>query len=142
MGTNGFTYTQRNGLTTATDEIEFNCFEFDSPNNEVLVAITKVSLQDHLTEDNVADHLKLDALLISNKTYLDKTWGKEKVYDSNYKRSSCKLPLNKGGHYSLRRLFVGFANAALIALKLTVASAMITVTAAEMPKTHHWSGVR
>ena len=86
MGTNGFTYTQRNSFTTETEIVEFNCFEFDSPNNEVLVTITKAALQDHLTEANVADHLKLDALIITNKAYLDKTWGKEKVYDPNYKK--------------------------------------------------------
>ena len=86
MGTNGFTYTERDKLTTETEVIEFNCFEFDSPNNEVLVTITKAALQDHLTEDNIADHLKLDAVIISNKAYLDKTWGTQKVYDPNYKK--------------------------------------------------------
>jgi hypothetical protein len=86
MGTNGFTYTERNKLTTETEVIQFNCFEFDSPNNEVLVTITKAALQDHLTEDNIADHLKLDAVIISNKAYLDKTWGTEKIYDTNYKK--------------------------------------------------------
>ena len=86
MGTNGFTYTERNKLTTETEVIQFNCFEFDSPNNEVLVMITKAGLQDHLTEDNIADHLMLDALIITNKAYLDKTWGTDKVYDPNYKK--------------------------------------------------------
>jgi hypothetical protein len=86
MGTNGFTYTERDKLTTETEVTEFNCFEFDSPNNEVLVTITKAALQDHLTEDNIADHLKLDAVIISNKAYLDKTWGTQKVYDPNYKK--------------------------------------------------------
>src|SRR6266542_6174143 len=43
FSTNGFTYKSRGAFTTETDLIEFNCFEFDSKNNEVLVVITKVS---------------------------------------------------------------------------------------------------
>ena len=86
FGTNGFTYKNRQAFTTETDIIEFNCFEFDSPNNEVLVAITKVSLKANPTEKNVAEKLKLDALIITTKDYLDKTWGEEKLFDPHYKK--------------------------------------------------------
>lgn len=86
FGTNGFTYKKRLAFTTETDLIEFNCFEFDSPNSEVLVAITKVSLKANPTEKNVGDKLKLDALIITTKDYLDKTWGVEKLFDPNYKK--------------------------------------------------------
>jgi hypothetical protein len=84
--TNGFTYKQRGTFTTDKYLITFNCFEFDSPNNEIFVTITKVSLTANVTEDNVADNLKLDAIIIANKSYLDKEWGKEKVYDKNYRK--------------------------------------------------------
>ena len=84
--TNGFTYKNRGPFTTKTDLIEFNCFEFDSPNNEILVLITKVSLKADVTEKNVADKLKLDAMIIADKGYLDRTWGKEKILDPNYKK--------------------------------------------------------
>jgi len=85
-GTNGFSYKSRGPFATETDLIEFNCFEFDSPNNEILVTITKISLKANVTEQNVADSLKLDALIIASKAYLDKTWGEEKLFDKNYKK--------------------------------------------------------
>jgi len=86
FGTNGFTYKSRGAFTTETDLIEFNCFEFDSPGNEVLVIITKVALNASVTEKNVAEQLKLDAIIIADKNYLDNTWGKEKVFDKTYKK--------------------------------------------------------
>lgn len=86
FGTNGFTYKNRQAFKTETDLIEFNCFEFESPNNEVLVTITKVSLKSNPTEKDVADKLKLDALIITTKDYLDKAWGEEKLFDPNYKK--------------------------------------------------------
>ncbi len=86
FNTNGFTYKNRMGITTNTHVIEFNCFEFNSPNNEILVTITKASLKENLTEANVASKLKLDALIIADKNYLDKMWGQEKLFDTNYKK--------------------------------------------------------
>ena len=84
--TNGFTYKSRSAFTTNTDLIMFNCFEFDSPNNEILVTITKVALNENLTAENLASKCKLDALIIADKSYLDKTWGNGKVLDRNYKK--------------------------------------------------------
>ena len=86
FSTNGFTYKSRGSFTTETDLITFNCFEFDSKNNEVLVTITKVSLKENVTEENVASKLKLDALIIADKSYLDEIWKKDKVYDPNFKK--------------------------------------------------------
>jgi hypothetical protein len=86
FGTNGFAFKNRVPFTTETDLIEFNCFEFDSPNNEILVTVTKVSLKENATEENVADKLKLEALIISNKEYLNNIWGREKIFDPNYKK--------------------------------------------------------
>ncbi|WP_284653433.1 hypothetical protein [Flavobacterium terrisoli] len=81
FGSNGFTYRARGSFTTKTDVITFNCYELDSPNNEILVVITKASLKDNLNEDNIAEKLKLDAIIIANTNYLDEIWDKEKVYD-------------------------------------------------------------
>ncbi len=87
FGTNGFVHTNAGSMQTETHLMMLNCFEFDSPNNEVLVTITKVALDTKgLTEENVAEHLKLDALIIADKAYLDKIWGEEKQYDANYKK--------------------------------------------------------
>lgn len=86
FGTNGFTYESRPAFTTTSDLIEFNCFEFDSPNHEILVVITKVPLSAKVTEENVADHLKLDAIIIADQSYCDRQWGKQKLFDKNYKK--------------------------------------------------------
>lgn len=84
--TNGFTYKNQSVIKTETHLIMFNCFEFDSKSNEVLVTITKLSLDQEVTVEKVATSLKLDALIIAEKSYLDKLWGKEKAYDTNYKK--------------------------------------------------------
>jgi len=86
FSTNGFTYKSINMFTTETHLIAFNCFEFDSKNNEILVTITKISLNEDVTEENVSSKLKLDALIIADKLYLDKLWGKDKLFDPNYKK--------------------------------------------------------
>lgn len=86
FGTNGFTYKSRGPFTTDKYLIEFNCFEFDSPNDEILITITKMLLTANVTENSVADSLKLDAIIIAKKSYLDGEWGKEKLYDRNYKK--------------------------------------------------------
>jgi hypothetical protein len=86
MGTNGFTYKDRQAFTTDKDLIEFNCFQFNSPRNEILVTVTKVALTTNVTETTVADYLKLDAIIIADPGYCDKLWGKEKVYDKNFRK--------------------------------------------------------
>lgn len=86
FGTNGFTYPGRNDLITDTDIIEFNCFDLDSPNKEVIVMITKAHLKENLSEANLADHLKLEAIVLANKKYLNEIWGNKKVFDPNYKK--------------------------------------------------------
>jgi hypothetical protein len=45
-----------------------------------------LSLKANSTEDNVSDNLKLDAIIITSKNYLDKTWGEEKLFDPSYKK--------------------------------------------------------
>lgn len=84
--TNGFAHKNRMVLTTEDDLIEFSCFEFDSPNNEVLVTITVASLKENLTEENIHEKLKLDAIILADKGYLDKIWGEEKVFSEDYKK--------------------------------------------------------
>lgn len=77
--TNGFSH--KNKMVHMTDDsiIDFSCFEFDSPNGEVLVVITVAPLTEDLTVENVHENLKLEAVIISNKEYLNKIWGEEKV---------------------------------------------------------------
>ncbi len=86
--TNGFTYSNR--LYSSTDKhlVTFNCYEFDSDKNEVIVFITGVPIKDRdkVTEINISERLKLIAIIIADKSYLDQIWGEEKVFDKNYKK--------------------------------------------------------
>jgi len=86
-GTNGFSYVNRSIYTTETDLITFNCFEFDSKKNEVLVVVTGVSMDDEdVNVDNVSQKMKLLAVIIADKAYLDKIWGEEKVFSGDNKK--------------------------------------------------------
>ncbi|MDP4221010.1 MAG: hypothetical protein Q8916_01050 [Bacteroidota bacterium] len=87
LGTNGFTHVEHAGFTSDKEAIEFNCFEFDSPNHEIFATVTTVPLGANVSEENVADSLKLAAVIIADKDYLDKIWGEKKVFDEgNYKK--------------------------------------------------------
>jgi hypothetical protein len=88
FGTNGYTYKSNAAFTTNTHLVMFNCFELDSENEEILVTITKIALNEEVTESNVASKLTLDALILADKSYLDKIWGKEKTYDAKGKKVS------------------------------------------------------
>lgn len=86
-GTNGFSYVNRSISTSETDLISFDCFEFDSKKNEVLVVITGVSMADeNVNVDNFSKKMKLLAIVIADKAYLDKIWGEEKIFSANYKK--------------------------------------------------------
>jgi hypothetical protein len=89
FGTNGYTYKSNAVFTTNTHLVMFNCFELESENEEILVTITKIALNEGVTEENVARKLTLDAIILADKNYLDKIWGKEKTYDT--KRKKVKL---------------------------------------------------
>jgi hypothetical protein len=86
FGSNGFFYNNQYGNKTGTELMMFNCFEFNSSNNEVLVIITKIALKNKATEDNIGDKLKLDAIIIADKNYLDEIWGNDKEFEPDYKK--------------------------------------------------------
>lgn len=86
FGTNGFVHKNVMGTTTETDIVMLNCFELDSPNNEVIVVVTKARANLQTAQEHVADSLKLDAITIADKDYLDEIWGKDKSYDPSYKK--------------------------------------------------------
>lgn len=86
FGTNGFIHKNASYIQTDTHLIMFNCFALDSANNEVLVTITKISMDSKPTEETIAENLKLEALIIADSKYLDRIWGEEKTFDTNYKK--------------------------------------------------------
>jgi len=83
---NGFSH--KNRMIQMTDDaiIDFSCFEFDSQKGEVLVVITVAPLTKDLTAGNIHENLKLEAVVIADKEYLNKIWGEEKVYSDDYKK--------------------------------------------------------
>ncbi len=84
--TNGFGYKTRMVRMTDDALIDFSCFEFDSPSSVVLVLITTVSLKEELTKENIHEKLKLEAVILADKGYLDRIWGEGKVYSDGYKK--------------------------------------------------------
>lgn len=88
IGTNGFTYSKRLFSSTGTHLVTFNCFEFDTDKNEILVAVTgiRIAEKDQVNESNISEKLKLLAIIIADKKYLDKIWGEEKAFDENYRK--------------------------------------------------------
>lgn len=86
FGNNGFSYQNQMAIQQEKHVILFNCYEFDSPNNEVLAVITKVAVSDDVTNENLAERAKLDAIIIADKDYLDAIWSGDKIYDPNYRK--------------------------------------------------------
>lgn len=88
FGTNGFTYSNRLYSATDTHLVTFNCYEINSDKNEVMVFVTGIPIRDKdsVNENNISEKLKLIALIIADKKYLNKIWGEEKVFDEGYKK--------------------------------------------------------
>ena len=86
FGSNGFAFESGAFSQTETHLILFNCYEFDSAGEEILVVITKVPLDADVNEENLARTAKLEALIIASKSYLDENWGATKTYDPNNKK--------------------------------------------------------
>jgi hypothetical protein len=86
LGTIGFTYSANAYLKSEINLTTINCFEFESPENVVLVAVTKAPIKSITNKDAVADFLKLDAVILADKKYLDNLWGRKKIFDPKYKK--------------------------------------------------------
>lgn len=83
----GFVYEHRQFIETDMGLITFNCYEFDSTNNEVLVLISKLHLDEESTDKETTDKdFKLDAVIIADMEYLDRIWGADKSFYDNYKK--------------------------------------------------------
>ena len=66
------------------DTLSCNCFEFNSPNKEILVLISKTLLRNKYSK-HLSDSFKLDKIIIADKDYLNEVWGNTKLYEDDYK---------------------------------------------------------
>lgn len=91
FGSEGYQYKMPdNVVNTDGSTIQLNYFEFDSPNNEVFVTVTKQAQTSHTNEDLPLANYKLIAIIIADKKYLDAQFGTEKIFDKNYKKITAK----------------------------------------------------
>jgi len=79
---NGYAYKRKMGFVTAKDFIMFKCFNLNPNSSEVLVTVFRVSLKEDTNSENIEDKMKLDAVILADRAYLDKKWGKEKVFEN------------------------------------------------------------
>jgi hypothetical protein len=87
FGNKGFVYAENQNYVTAEYLYEYHCFEIDSPQSEVLVVVTKIPFSTTVTENtDIAQKLKLDAIVLADADYLDFLWGAQKSYDKEYKK--------------------------------------------------------
>ncbi len=91
FGSEGYQYKMPDNVVNPDGStIQLNYFEFDSPNNEVFVAVTKPAQTSNIKEDVPLANYKLIAIIIADKAYLDAQWGTEKIFDKNYKKIAAK----------------------------------------------------
>lgn len=85
LNSNGFSYNNRFISETETSLVMLNCYELKSNKNEIIIFITAIPLTTNpTTSKELGDLMKLDAIIISNKDFLDEIWGADKSFDHNY----------------------------------------------------------
>jgi hypothetical protein len=88
FGNNGFTHKRTAFVKSGNGLVTFNCYELVDSSSTIFVVVSKVVPKAGINAANIADHFKLDALILADPAYLDEIWGKEKAYDSAYKKYS------------------------------------------------------
>ncbi|MES2486625.1 MAG: hypothetical protein V4581_11860 [Bacteroidota bacterium] len=83
----GFVYAHNQNLITKEYMYEFHCFDVESPVPQVLVVVTKIPFSTNVTENtDIAQKLKLDAIVLASPDYLEFLWGEQKSYSDTNKR--------------------------------------------------------
>jgi len=83
----GFVFAENQNYITNEYMYEYHCYEIDSPQGEVLVVVTKIPFSTQVTENtDIAQKLKLDAIVLADADYLEFLWGSQKSYDKDYKK--------------------------------------------------------
>lgn len=90
LASNGFVYKDHNVAETPDGGVEmFNCYEIKSSSHPTFCAISAISKdraeQLNFNRTKIAGIARLDALILANPAYLDALWGKDKLYDPEYR---------------------------------------------------------
>jgi hypothetical protein len=84
LGTEGFCYERNFSQTNEADVVNITCFNVESHNDEVLVVITKAPFKASITRD-IQSYQTLETIILADKKYLDKIWGKKRAEGKNTK---------------------------------------------------------
>lgn len=89
FGSYGFKYNNKLFLDLGSIIYNFNCYEFESNSDVILIISTIVKpekLRIDVLDENNSNKLTMYVVGLADKAKLEKTWGKEKVFDKNYKK--------------------------------------------------------
>jgi hypothetical protein len=84
FGTNGFGYFENFSKTSEADVVNITCFNVQSQGEEVLVVITRAPFRASVTRD-IESYQMLESIILADKKYLDKLWGKKRAYEEHIK---------------------------------------------------------
>ena len=86
FGTEGYYYSE-DDIFMGNNYVLFNYFEVESPNNEILLAITIAPKDGDYANMEVEDYMKLDALILVDSIYLKmQRYSDKKIFCKNYKK--------------------------------------------------------
>jgi hypothetical protein len=86
FGTEGYCYSE-DDMIMGKNYVLFNYFEIESPNNEILLAITVAPKDGDYKDMEPEDYMKLDALILVDTKYLEmQRYGDKEIFDKNYKK--------------------------------------------------------
>lgn len=86
FGTKGFGYHENFSKTNEADVVNITCFNIQSSGDEVLVVITRAPFKASVTRD-IESYQTLESVILADKKYLDKIWGKKRAYEEHTKVS-------------------------------------------------------
>jgi len=86
LGTQGFCYEKNFSITNEADVVNITCFDMGSSNGEVMVVITKAPFRASITRD-IQSYQALETIILADKKYLDKLWGKKRPGEEHMKVS-------------------------------------------------------
>ncbi len=89
FGSYGYKYKDSPFLNLGGTIYNFNCYEFETNSDVILIISTIVNpgkLHIDVLDENNSNKLTLYVVVLADKAKLEESWGKEKVFDKNYKK--------------------------------------------------------